>query len=522
VNASSSSPPAAPSAMEVDREVENVEFEVIPEQLDLSSENESMKAFKEIFEKFQMKGAVKDENELQTTGENVESGEQQDGMGIEEGGDEEETEEGQMNSMALSRKRKKLLSRLSIVELKQLVNRPQVVEFHDVTAKDPRLLVFLKSYHSTVPVPRHWLAKRKYLQGKRGIEKAPFKLPDFIAATGIQKIRDSYLDVDEKKKLKQKQRDALHGRTGKVDIDYEILHDAFFKYQTKPKLTPFGDLYYEGKEFETDFSDRKPGRLSDALREALDMPKDETAPPIWLFEMQRYGLPPSYPHLRIPGVNAPIPPGAQYGFQPGGWGDPPRDQHGNPLFSDSSEGEDGIAYCRKEVMLWGELEEEDGEEEEEEDDDDEDEEGEGEEEGDRKGQMEEEVGEGHIASSGFSSVVSGVETPATFDIRKPRPMPSSSGVSDLLGSQGAKGTKMKGIDVSLLPEDLSGVDQLSDIDPKKIQELYELEKDKERERQKQDGLHDMVAKEIQRREKKRLRDAEQRKEDPRDPKRFKQ
>jgi hypothetical protein len=29
-----------------------------------------------------------------------------------------------------------------------------------------------------------------------------------------------------------------------------VLHDAFFKYQTKPKLTHHGDLYHEGKEFE--------------------------------------------------------------------------------------------------------------------------------------------------------------------------------------------------------------------------------------------------------------------------------
>lgn len=33
-------------------------------------------------------------------------------------------------------------------------------------------------------MPRHWSQKRKYLQGKRGIEKPPFKLPDFIEATG--------------------------------------------------------------------------------------------------------------------------------------------------------------------------------------------------------------------------------------------------------------------------------------------------------------------------------------------------
>jgi splicing factor 3B subunit 2 len=48
---------------------------------------------------------------------------------------------------------------------------------HDVTASDPRLLVYLKALRNTVPVPRHWCHKRKYLQGKRGIEKPPFELP---------------------------------------------------------------------------------------------------------------------------------------------------------------------------------------------------------------------------------------------------------------------------------------------------------------------------------------------------------
>ena len=51
------------------------------------------------------------------------------------------------------------------IELKQLVNRPDIVEAHDVTASDPRLLVTLKAYRNTVPVPRHWCAIRKYLTG---------------------------------------------------------------------------------------------------------------------------------------------------------------------------------------------------------------------------------------------------------------------------------------------------------------------------------------------------------------------
>lgn len=150
----------------------------------------------------------------------------------------------------LSKKKKRLMSRLSVAELKQLVQKPEVVEAHDVTSSDPRLLVFLKGMRNTVPVPRHWCHKRKYLQGKRGIEKPPFRLPEYIADTGIARIRESILESDATKKSRAKARDKAQPKMGKIDIDYQVLHDAFFKYQTKPKLTDHGDLYFEGKEFE--------------------------------------------------------------------------------------------------------------------------------------------------------------------------------------------------------------------------------------------------------------------------------
>lgn len=52
-----------------------------------------------------------------------------------------------------------------------------------------------------MPVPRHWCQKRKYLQGKRGIEKTPFELPEFIAMTGIDKIRAAIEEADSLKKV---------------------------------------------------------------------------------------------------------------------------------------------------------------------------------------------------------------------------------------------------------------------------------------------------------------------------------
>jgi splicing factor 3B subunit 2 len=56
----------------------------------------------------------------------------------------------------------------------------------------------------------------------------------------------------------------------------------------------------------------KPGRMSPELRMALSIP--ENAPPPWLVNMQRYGPPPAYPNLKIPGVNAPIPESIAFGY----------------------------------------------------------------------------------------------------------------------------------------------------------------------------------------------------------------
>ena len=45
--------------------------------------------------------------------------------------------------------------------------------------------------------------------------------------------------------MKQKMRERVRPKMGKIDIDYQKLHDAFFRWQSKPKMTIHGDLYYE-------------------------------------------------------------------------------------------------------------------------------------------------------------------------------------------------------------------------------------------------------------------------------------
>ena len=236
----------------------------------------------------------------------------------------------------LSNRQRKKLNRMSVAQLKDIVRHPEVVELHDPNSKDAELLVYLKSYRNTVPVPGHWILKRKYLSAKRGIEKSQYVLPSYIEATGVAVQRDAYLAEEAKKSRKQKQREKIRPRMGKVSLNIQELWDAFFLHQTKPEnLSIHGDIYYEGKEYEINKSKYKPGHISAQLREALGMTplnsKTGAAaiePPPWLYKMEEYGPPPSYPNLRIPGVNAPIPVhlGAQYGFQTNGWGKPPVDK----------------------------------------------------------------------------------------------------------------------------------------------------------------------------------------------------
>ena len=67
----------------------------------------------------------------------------------------------------------------------------------------------MQSTRNTVPVPRHWCFKRKYLQGKRGIEKPPFRLPDFIKATGVMEMRQALDEKEDHKSLKAKTRERV-------------------------------------------------------------------------------------------------------------------------------------------------------------------------------------------------------------------------------------------------------------------------------------------------------------------------
>merc|ERR1712129_337903 len=95
-------------------------------------------------------------------------------------------------------------------------------------------------------------------------------------------------------------------------------------------------------------------------------------PPPWLINMQRFGPPPSYPDLKIAGLNAPIPTHKMYGFHEGQWGKPPVDENGQPLYGDPfGIWTEPISKSWGAKMRWGVLEKFDESESEEESDSDE-------------------------------------------------------------------------------------------------------------------------------------------------------
>ena len=133
------------------------------------------------------------------------------------------------------------------------------------------------------------------------------------------------------------------------------------------------------------------------------------SPPPWLWMQQRYGPPPSYPNLRIPGLNSPIPPGCQYGNHAEGWGRPPVDEQGRPRYGDVF----GVYVEEKatkklnpeEEKLWGEIPENAVEEEDEE------------EEREAEVPVEEEKKEEEVPVPA-DVVIPGSETPAAIQLRK--------------------------------------------------------------------------------------------------------
>uniref|UniRef100_A0A4W5Q257 Splicing factor 3b, subunit 2 n=1 Tax=Hucho hucho TaxID=62062 RepID=A0A4W5Q257_9TELE len=495
-----------------------VEIEYVTEEPEIYDPNFIF--FKRIFEAFKLTDDVKKEKEKEPEKEKEAP------TMVKRKGFEEETKDSDDSDdeirpdvPKLSKKKLRRMNRLTVAELKQLVARPDVVEMHDVTAQEPKLLVHLKATRNTVPVPRHWCFKRKYLQGKRGIEKPPFELPEFIKRTGIQEMREA---LQEKKTCKAEWDKIPPEMCANLVANYKKRLTSVIAnkgFATK-FLISYTDLsLFQGKEFETRLKEKKPGDLSDELRIALGMPvgpNSHKVPPPWLIAMQRYGPPPSYPNLKIPGLNSPIPESCSFGYHAGGWGKPPVDETGKPLYGDvfGTNAGDFQAKAEEEEVdrtPWGELEpsdEESSEEEEEEESD--------EEKPDETGFFTP-ADSGLITPGGFSSVPAGMETPELIELRKKKieeamdgnetpqlftvlperrtgsggaAMMASTHIYDVSGAMAGRkaggGQESQGVEVALAPEEL-------ELDPMAMTQKYEEHVRNQEAQVEKEDFSDMVA-----------------------------
>ena len=63
----------------------------------------------------------------------------------------------------------------------------------------------------------------------------------WIAETGIGEQRDAVKSKEADQTLRQKTRERVQPKMGKIDIDYQKLHDAFFRFQGTPSMSKFGE-----------------------------------------------------------------------------------------------------------------------------------------------------------------------------------------------------------------------------------------------------------------------------------------
>jgi hypothetical protein len=234
---------------------------------------------------------------------------------------------------AVSNRQHKLQTRITVEALKLQASRPELIELHDANAPEPVFLAHLKCLRNTIAVPRHWCVKSLYLGNQVDREEPEGLVPAFVEKTGVAAMRPDNAKVDP-----------------------AALARPFLAGHPKMPLTPFGDVFYEGKDMRARFRRLKPGVISDRLRQALGMTMN--APPPWLYGQQALAkLPPSYTTLKVAGLNAPLPAGARWGKSRGEWGEPCRKPDNSLVFPAvmTGMGARGAANDGEEVPVWGEL-----------------------------------------------------------------------------------------------------------------------------------------------------------------------
>lgn len=237
---------------------------------------------------------------------------------------------------------KRKRNRVSILELKVDIlssfgddaeDLAKTVDEYDVTAEDPLFTLLLKNMRNTVAVPSHWVKRSFFLDDQIDRDKATHIVSSEMELTDVATIRRLTLR-------------ELGERASGQDIgNFLRCFCTGSPLETKTfgvRLSGPGDAFEERKVWpKKAFT---PGVISARLTEALGIQSPLT-PPQWIRSIQEMKrLPPAYPTMRIPGVNAPLPQGARFDAGNHGgsrqeWGGPPRDEKGKFIFGPGVMGE---------------------------------------------------------------------------------------------------------------------------------------------------------------------------------------
>lgn len=170
--------PGAPAALQ---NTAGVEIEYVPANpLDqLEKDDPAYQEFAEIFARFN--AAAEDQHAADEDVIMADAHPEEEAVKAEvkpevDSSDDSDADGDSKHDSKLSNRKKRQLRRLNVAALKQIVKRPDLVEIHDCSSPDPLFTLHLKSYRNSVPIPRHWAQRRKYLQVRSKPPDAPHVL----------------------------------------------------------------------------------------------------------------------------------------------------------------------------------------------------------------------------------------------------------------------------------------------------------------------------------------------------------
>ena len=91
-------------------------------------------------------------------------------------------------------------------------------------------------------------------------------------------MRDAMLEKDKQSSMKRKARERIRPTLSRLDIDYDVLHDAFFKYQIVPDMSSHGQVYHLGHDTLIKSEGFTVNQLSKRLQDALGMSPGDPPP----------------------------------------------------------------------------------------------------------------------------------------------------------------------------------------------------------------------------------------------------